>query len=150
MLINIYIMKKLLTFLFVMLVMSTMTFANDDASLFNIDKQAIEQEVAPLNNLESYVNANDGVTYDDIDNTSILDKEVVLGDVNLSSEPPLGIPSFLWGFILGVIGILIVYLMTEDGGETKKALWGCIAFAALWIILYFVVFASFLGAASTI
>ena len=60
-----------------MLVMSTMTFANDDASLFNINKQAIEQEVAPLNNLESYVNANDGVTYDDIDNTSILDKEVV-------------------------------------------------------------------------
>jgi len=75
---------------------------------------------------------------------------VVLGDVDLSSQPPLGIPSFLWGFILGVIGILIVYLITENGDETKKALWGCLAFTVLWVVLYFVLFASMFGAVSTI
>lgn len=131
-------MKKIFTILVAMLVMSGMTFANDDASLFNVDQQAIEQELAPLNDLENYVNENAGVTYDEIDNPEVLNKDVVMGDVDLSYGPPLGIPSFLWGFILGVIGILIVYLITEDGDETKKALWGCLAWTVLWLVLYFV------------
>jgi hypothetical protein len=133
--------------MFAMFVMSGLTFADDDASLFDVDKQAIEQEVAPLNDLENYVNANDGVTYNQIDNPSVLNKDVVLGDVDLSSQPPLGIPSFLWGFILGVVGILIVYLVSENGDETKKALWGCLAFAVFWTVLWLVIFA---GATATV
>ena len=142
-------MKKIFTILVAMLVMSGMTFANDDASLFNVDQQAIEQELAPLSDLENYVNENAGVTYNEIDNPEVLNKDVVMGDVDLSYGPPLGIPSFFWGFLLGVIGILIVYLITEDGEETKKALWGCIAWGVLWLVIYFVFLGSlFAGAAS--
>ncbi len=136
--------------MFAMFVMSGMTFADDDASLFNVDKQAIEQEVAPLNDLEIYVNANEGVTYDQIDNSAVLNKEVVMGDVDLSGDGPLGIPSFLWGCILGVVGILIVYLITEDGDETKMALWGCIAWSVLWVVFYFVLWGTMFGAVATI
>lgn len=131
-------MKKILSLLIAMIVMSGMTFANDDASVFSVDKQSIEQELAPLNDLENYVNENAGVTYDEIDNPEVLDKDVVMGDVDLNYGPPLGIPSFLWGLILSWVGILIVYLITEDGDETKKALWGCLAGAALYILFYFV------------
>ncbi len=53
------------------------------------------------------------------------------------SEPPLGIPSFLWGCILGVIGILLVYILTDgDKLETKKALWGMLVWVGVWVILY--------------
>ncbi len=142
-------MKKIFTILVAMLVMSSMTFANDDASIFSVDKNSIEQELAPLSDLENYVNENAGVTYDEIDNPEVLDKNVVMGDVDLNYGPPLGIPSFIWGFLLGVIGILIVYLITEDGDETKKALWGCIAFTVLWLVIYFVLIAGAVGAASS-
>ena len=143
-------MKKFFTILVAMLVMSGMTFANDDASIFSVDKNSIEQELAPLSDLENYVNENAGVTYDEIDNPEVLDKDVVMGDVDLNYGPPLGIPSFLWGFILSWVGILIVYLIAEDGDETKKALWGCLAGAALYIILYFVLLGSLFASASSV
>jgi hypothetical protein len=52
-----------------------------------------------------------------------------------TTEDALGIPSFLWGCVLNWVGILIVYLITEDKGETKKALFGCIASSLFWILL---------------
>jgi hypothetical protein len=42
------------------------------------------------------------------------------------TEGALGIPSFIWGCVLGWIGILITYLVTQDSEETKKALYGCL------------------------
>ncbi len=60
----------------------------------------------------------------------------------MDDEPALGIPSFIWGFVLGWVGILIVYLVTEDNEETKKALWGCVASTLLWVGCYFLFFAA--------
>jgi cytochrome c biogenesis protein CcdA len=59
------------------------------------------------------------------------------------SEPPLGIPSFLWGCILGVVGILLVYILTDgDKAETKKALWGMLVWIGVWVVLYVGVFSA--------
>ncbi len=44
----------------------------------------------------------------------------------LGPDAPLGIPGFCWGFVFGVVGILIVYLVSEDKQETQNALFGCI------------------------
>ncbi len=66
----------------------------------------------------------------------------------LLPEPPLGIPSFIWGFCLGVVGILIVYLTTEDTEEAKKALLGCVIANALWLILYLVLWGAVFASAA--
>ena len=41
-------------------------------------------------------------------------------------DGPVDIPSFIWGCVAGPVGVLVVYLVTEDNDETKKALLGCI------------------------
>ena len=64
------------------------------------------------------------------------ENNAVVSNVNLSSKSfssssssdgPFGIPSFWWGCILGPIGMLIVYVVTEDKDELKKSMWGCLA-----------------------
>jgi cytochrome c biogenesis protein CcdA len=53
------------------------------------------------------------------------------------NEPPLGIPSFLWGCILGIVGVLIVYIITDgDKAETKKSLWGFLVAVGVYVVLY--------------
>ena len=61
-----------------------------------------------------------------------------LSALNLTSgmmmEPALGIPGFWWGCVLGPVGILVVYLVTEnDKEEVKKALYGCIVSGVFWV-----------------
>ena len=60
-------------------------------------------------------------------------------------DPPLGIPSFLWGMCLGLPGLAVVYFVTEDDEETKKALWGCLVSVAVYGVLY-VLYVLLLGA----
>lgn len=62
-------------------------------------------------------------------------------------EPPLGIPSFLWGCCLGVSGLIVVYIVTDnDREEVKKALNGCLVSGVVVIALYAI---AILSAAST-
>ena len=51
-------------------------------------------------------------------------------------EPPLGIPSFWWGFCIGVWGIAVVYFVTEDRDETKLAFKGCVVGTLVYVVLY--------------
>ena len=53
-------------------------------------------------------------------------------------DPPLGIPSFVWGLCCGFAGIGIVYFTTEDTDQTKLALYGCMTTTIVYVILYFV------------
>lgn len=59
-------------------------------------------------------------------------------------DNPLGIPGFWWGFCLGWVGMLIMYLTMDEGAarkeQVKNALYGCIIFSVLWIVLWFAVF----------
>jgi hypothetical protein len=116
-----------------------------DVSVFQLDDASLNFAMQELNELESYLNLNEGVTYSDVAKNA---SELVL---NVSSSPapaggsedPLGIPSFLWGCVLGWVGILIVYLVSdEDMDETKKALWGCLTGTAVGVVVYFVAFAA--------
>lgn len=60
--------------------------------------------------------------------------------------PPLGIPGFLWGFCLGIVGLLVVFLVMDDSPNRRKhvtsALWGMLAWVIIWIVLYAAIFAS--------
>ena len=134
-------MKRILLFLFSTLFVLTISQASQ-ADLFSVDSDAIYSEMAELVELESHVDAT-SQTYSELqleESALIANLSVANGmsGMHLFEGPPLGIPSFLWGFCLGVPGLAVVYFITEDSEETKKALWGCVAGSAIYIVVYFV------------
>ncbi len=105
-----------------------------DASVFQLDEEALELAMLELNNIEDYLDVHEDFTYTDLELNA---NDLAL---NLSAVPapagsiygPLGIPSFIWGFVLSVAGIVIVYIMTDgDKQETKKSLYGCVTSAVV-------------------
>jgi hypothetical protein len=110
-----------------------------DAALFEVNEQEISTEFAQLDELESYVNANDGVTFSSMDASNPLLANVSAGNSSLGvvsslAEAPLGIPSFLWGFCFNVAGVAIVYFVADDREETRKAFIGCAVSGGLYIL----------------
>jgi len=138
-------MKKLLLPVLLLLFASFSALAND-ADLFKFDYNAVQAEFSELNQLADMVIANEDLTYSSLK----LNNENLVAGLRLVSEgalplqgaePVLGIPSFLWGCGLGVAGLIVVYIGTDqDKVETKKALWGCITAAGVytvaWVIYY--------------
>ena len=113
------------------------------------DKTALEQDFKSLDALEEKIKS-EKLTFKDLDAntvTSLSLKEDVQGSlvaVAGADDLPLGIPGFWWGFCLGLVGILLVYILMEDSPErkeeTKKALIGALIWVGVWIILWLVVF----------
>lgn len=131
--------------------LSTTAFA-EKADLFLETEETINMD--QLNELESYVNQHEGITYNEVlaaraDLVVGVSATPSLSSVN-RGQPPLGIPSWIWGCVFGVAGLAVVYFVTDDKDETMKALWGCVASTVVGIILYFAVVAAAIGSASTI
>lgn len=127
---------------------SKVFLASLDESVLVLDESALDEAMSELNDLDEYLNDNAGTTFTDLQSA---DSELIMGVENSTAplgmaeenEPPLGIPSFLWGCILGIIGILLVYIITDgDKDETKKALWGMLIWVGVWIVLYVGVFST--------
>lgn len=56
---------------------------------------------------------------------------------SLESELPLGIPAFFWGCCFGLLGVILVVLITDnDKSQTKKALYGCLTATGAVVLLY--------------
>ena len=126
-----------------------------DADLFSYDKTAVTTALADLSAIENYVAQHPAITIADLTKTG----NMVVNGIDISAspfsmfgEPPLGIPSFLWGCVFGVVGLLIVYIATDqDKDESKKALWGCVTGTVVGVVFYFVLWgALFTSAASSI
>jgi hypothetical protein len=137
-------MKKMLFLLALVLVATNMYAAN--ATDFNIDDKEVTVAMADLSTAEVYVNAHPNATLDEV--------KAAAGDLNLSTnfaqslgtEPPYGVPSFVWGLCLGWIGLVVVYIVTDnDKAEVKKALMGTLVGMAIGVVLYAVVLLSFFG-----
>jgi hypothetical protein len=118
--------------------------ATENADLFKVDDQEINAEFAQLNELEQFVEANQGLTLSEINTNNPLVQNLnnssdILGVLStLRGEPPLGIPSFAWGACFGVAGIAIVYFVSDDREETKKAFTGCVVVEGVVILIYVV------------
>lgn len=116
-----------------------------ESQVMTLNEQAVNAEFEKLNKLEEFVAANEGVTIEDVQNTE-LTQDLKL-DTNVANtvavdELPLGIPAFWWGCVLGPLGVLAVYLITDkDKDQTKKAIYGCLVTAAVYVIYYIVVVA---------
>ena len=131
--------------------LSCFSVSANNSSLFSYDKNAVNESLKNVSAVEKYVNQNEGVTLNSLNS----DGKKLVDDANLYTlksqlDGPAGVPSFLWGFaggciggitlfggvILGLLGVLAVYLVTQDGDETKKALMGCIVGNLIWVVFF--------------
>ncbi len=133
-----------------MLLFSSVSFASD-ADDFSFNESEFYSSFETLNEIDQVVESNPLISVDELKNVDGLSMEGLEAlDYMNSFEPPLGIPSFLWGCVLGWIGILVTYLVTDgDKQETKQALIGCIVGGAVYVVLY-IVYIVLIVSASTI
>lgn len=106
----------------------------NDTEVASFDEAAFYDEFQEIAELENFLNTHDA-SFTEVDASLVLNvssNSILPLAPSVSDGPPLGIPSFLWGCILGWVGLLIVYLMADDSAETKKALWGCIISSVVW------------------
>lgn len=146
-------MKKL-SILLLSLTLSFGAFAEEKQDVLKYDEQQINAELKQLNKLENYVNTHEGVTLDEVNAKTKLAEDIKIDtstNTNFVDELPANIPAFWWGCVLGLIGILVVYLVTKDNDQTKKALVGCVVGYGIVIVVYLLVFVvAGVGAASSI
>lgn len=116
-----------------------------DESVFELNLDYLHSTMHELNELEIYLENHTGTSYFDIAKTEITfinqisDSSAPMG-MDPETGPPLGIPSFLWGCVFGLVGIIVVYIITDnDKAQVKKALNGCI-FYGVTIAAFYVVY----------
>lgn len=139
-------MKK--AFIILLLISPFLSFGSNLSDLFSFDKNKIEVEMSELTEIETYATANEldyKTAYQANPSLFNLESEINTTSFMIYADPPLGIPSFAWGFCCGFAGIGIVYFMTEDRDETKKALYGCVAN----VVISAVVYVALIGAAAS-
>lgn len=128
--------------------------ANNDKNkpliLVKTNPSDIENALQEARDLSNFIDAN-GLNFDALKEVS----PEMVSSTNLSvsasedyffkggSGAPLGIPGIVWGFCLGLIGVLIVYIAMGEGGDRKKqvrmSLIGCLIGAALSGAYYLIV-----------
>lgn len=140
---------KLLLLTLVAVMISSFAFAGA-ADDFRIDEQKAKAEFSDLTSLEQTVIENNYMTLSEMSTDANLSSKFSgMVPLNLPGtyEAALGIPGFWWGCVFGPIGLLIVYVVTDnDRGEVKGALTGCIVGTVVSTLLYILAF----GAASAL
>jgi hypothetical protein len=133
-------MKKLLVSVFLVFFAGFTIFAND-ADLFKLDLKTVRAEFTQLDQLAVMVTSNSDLTYDmlKLSDGNLIESLRLVPESALPTgekNPVLGIPSFLWGCGLGVVGMAIVYIVSNQNmDETKKSLWGCLTWTAVVVVL---------------
>ena len=106
-----------------------------NANLFRYNRAVVDQALATVNVVDNYVTAH-RVTADQLNfHDNLLLRNFDDESINLFDKGPdelFGVPPFWWGFLFNVVGILLVYILTEHNKEyTKEALIGCIVDALI-------------------
>ncbi|WP_304231891.1 hypothetical protein [Jiulongibacter sediminis] len=134
-------MRKLLSILSVLCL--TMTFAmatEPQPEAFTLNEKEIAAEFDQLNKIEKYVQESD-VTLEELqaensDLVSGIELSANSSNVLSAVEAPLGIPAFWWGCVLSGVGLLLVYILSDQNkADTKQALIGCLVNAGVIILL---------------
>ncbi|MGR3812173.1 hypothetical protein [Jiulongibacter sp. NS-SX5] len=118
-------MRKALSLLLISL-LSFQASANE----FEFKNSELDQEFAELNALESLV-AEQNLTLEEVQSlqpelVSNIELNATASISQTAGEMPVLGP-FWWGCCLGIVGLLLVYIITDnDKGQVKTALWGCI------------------------
>jgi len=117
--------------------------AANNYDLFNYNQKEIQAVVSDLSTLENFIEHNHTTHLEELQRIGTLMVNGLVINSNPFSlaggEPPLGIPSFLWGCCFGVTGLIIVYIVTDnDKEEVKKALHGCAVTGAVIVVFYLI------------
>ncbi len=139
-------MKKILLIAAMAMFMTCQGLWANQSDDFKYNQKQVQDEFSDLNLLEQTVIDNSFITLSEMKSQNMLADK--FGNLNLTTmmmEPALGIPGFWWGCVLGPVGILVVYLLTDnDKPEVKKALYGCLVSGGLYIV-WWVVYVIALG-----
>ncbi|MEE4214137.1 MAG: hypothetical protein V2I34_03660 [Bacteroidales bacterium] len=121
-----------------------------EESAFVLDENQLDLAMGELYELDSYLSVNEGVTYADLE---AMNSDLIAGISDITAplgiaqdgDPLFGIPAFWWGCILGWVGWLLVYVLTDqDSALTKRAFTGCLissgASVVLSVLYYFVLY----------
>lgn len=132
-------MKKFLLIATMAILCTCQGLMAGQADDFNYNKQQVQDEFADLNLLEQTVVENSFMTLSEMESKNMINSR--FGNLNLANnlmmEPALGIPGFWWGCIFGPLGLLAVYVITDnDRAEVKKALTGCLVSTGVNILFY--------------
>jgi len=116
-----------------------------DATAFNLDENEMNAALADLNELDAYLSQNEGVTYADLYAAgsdlikNVSDISSPLGMPAEGGDSLMGIPAFWWGCVLGWVGLLLVYVLTDqDKEQTKKAFTGCLISSGVAVVFYII------------
>lgn len=146
-------MKNLFVLSFISLFFFNQAGYASEPGDFSLDMKSMEREFSELSSLETMVIHSGYLSFSDLQNQSKLPAN--FSDMNLSEvsfgEDPMGIPGFWWGCILGPVGILLAYVLSDnDKDQARKALNGCIVTGAvevvgmvayfIWISTFYVVY----------
>jgi hypothetical protein len=115
-------------------------------------KQAIDNELEALMAIEKVVR-EEKIDYTELQTkhaelakSATLSPAVDDGILDGSPDSPLGIPGFWWGFCLGWVGLVIIYVSMDEGADRKEqvknGLYGCVAWVVIWSVMWFAVFAA--------
>ncbi|MFO7621521.1 MAG: hypothetical protein R6W81_09700 [Bacteroidales bacterium] len=113
-----------------------------EESVFVLDEAVLDLAFSELDDLESFLAQNEGVTYADLQAAgsdliaNISDITAPMGQGAASDDPLFGIPAFWWGCVLGWVGLLLVFLLTDKDRElTRKAMTGCLISSGVAVVL---------------
>jgi len=131
-------MKKNFLSICILLILGTSALVASQTNLFQYDADAIENEMAQLNQLEGYLTDHPGATLGELTAesnplASLVSNANGVSGLTILNDQTLGIPGFVWGCCLSWVGILVVYLVGKDPVQTKQAIWGCIVGSVLGI-----------------
>jgi len=123
---------------------------------FNAGSDNIDTELNQLNEMNNLVIDNQydfdalNANHAEMVTASKLSSNAAASIFEGHPDNPIGIPGFWWGFCLGWVGLLIVYLTMDEGSarkeQVKNALWGCIISALLGVVIYFGLIIAIIGA----
>ena len=130
-------MKKITILLMVVgLFFAKASFAGT-ADMFNYDANKVQVELSGLDAVNQFVEQTDMSFSEMVQTNNAMVSTLSYGQTGAFGiqmlEPAWGIPSYAWGFCCSVPGVAVVYFVTEDMDETKKAGIGCAVGAAIWV-----------------
>lgn len=156
MIINSNFMKNILS-LFLLLICTSLVAINPTTNpellnQFNSGSDNIDTELNQLNEMNNLVINNQydfdalNANHSEMVAATKLSNKAASGLFEGHPDNPLGIPGFWWGFCLGWVGMLIMYLTMDEGSarkeQVKNALYGCIILNVLALVLWFGLIAS--------
>lgn len=124
-------MKKIL---FVLLTaLSAQVFAAEE---FDFNQSAIDQEFQTLNAIEHLVNQQPNLSFEELQESHpelVSNLSAQSTDLNQTAGSMPLVGPFWWGCVLGIIGLLLVYIVTDnDKAQLKSALIGCVVGTLVW------------------